>query len=124
MGEQDERLQILKMIETGAISADEGIKLLQALGDAAEAEPVKAQEGRPKWFRVRVTDLATGKRKVSVSIPVGLVKVGMRLGARFAPEIDDMDLSEIIGAINDGTTGKIIDVEDPEDGERVEIFVE
>ncbi len=124
MGEQDERLQILQMIETGAISADEGVKLLKALDDAAEAEASAPSGRRPKWFRVHVTDLTTGKRKVNVNIPMGLVNVGMRLGARFAPEMEDMDLSEIMEAINEGTTGKIIDVEDAEDGERVEIFVE
>jgi hypothetical protein len=126
MGEQDERLQILQMIETGAISADDGVKLLKALDDATEAEvETSGPSGRrPKWFRVHVTDLTTGKRKVNVNIPMGLVNVGMRLGARFAPEMEDMDLSEIMEAINEGTTGKIIDVEDREDGERVEIFVE
>ena len=124
LGEQDERLQILQMIETGAISADEGVKLLKALDDAAEAEASTPSGRRPKWIRVHVTDLTTGKRKVNVNIPMGLVNVGMRLGARFAPEMEDMDLSEIMEAINEGTTGKIIDVEDAEDGERVEIFVE
>ncbi|MGC9360515.1 MAG: SHOCT-like domain-containing protein [Anaerolineae bacterium] len=124
MDEQDERLQILKMIETGAISADEGVKLLKALDDAAEAEASGPSGRRPKWFRVHVTDLTTGKRKVNVNIPIGLVNVGMRLGARFAPQMDDMDLSEIMKSINEGTMGKIIDVEDAEDGERVEIFVE
>lgn len=124
MGEQDEKLQILKMIETGAISADEGVKLLQALDEAADAETAAPSSRAPKWFRVHVTDLATGKRKVNVNIPMGLVNVGMRLGARFAPEMDDVDLREIMEAIKQGTVGKIIDVEDPEDGERVEIFVE
>ena len=124
MGEQNERLQILKMIETGTISADEGVKLLKALDEASEAEDETTSTRMPKWFRVHVTDLATGRRKVNVNIPMSLVNVGMRLGARFAPELDDMEIGEIMEAIKQGTVGKIIDVEDPEDGERVEIFVD
>ncbi|MGI6381458.1 MAG: SHOCT-like domain-containing protein [Anaerolineae bacterium] len=124
MSEQDDRLQILKMIETGTISADEGVKLLKALDEADDAEEATAHSRMPKWFRVHVTDLATGRRKVNVNIPMGLVNVGMRLGARFAPELDDMEIGEIMEAIKQGTVGKIIDVEDPEDNERVEIFVD
>ncbi len=124
MSEQDDRLQILKMIETGTISADEGVKLLKALDEADDAEEATTQSRMPKWFRVHVTDLATGRRKVNVSIPMGLVNVGMRLGARFAPELDDMEIGEILEAIKQGTVGKIIDVEDSEDGERVEIYVD
>jgi hypothetical protein len=112
------------MIETGTISADEGVKLLKALDEASEAEGETTSSRMPKWFRVHVTDLATGRRKVNVNIPMSLVNVGMRLGARFAPELDDMEIGEIMEAIKQGTVGKIIDVEDPEDGERVEIFVD
>jgi len=112
------------MIETGTISADEGVKLLKALDEASEAEDETTSTRMPKWFRVHVTDLATGRRKVNVNIPMSLVNVGMRLGARFAPELDDMEIGEIMEAIKQGTVGKIIDVEDPEDGERVEIFVD
>jgi hypothetical protein len=44
------------------------------------------------------------------------------MGARFAPE--EIDLEEVMQALESGTEGKIVDVEDAEDGERVEIFVE
>ena len=37
MDEKGERLQILEMIENGLISAEEGIRLLTALGDDSQA---------------------------------------------------------------------------------------
>ena len=119
-----ERMQILKMIEQGLITAQEGARLLGALGEGGPTTE-GAGERKPRWFRVRVTDMHTGKRKVHVNIPLGLVSVGLRMGARFAPQIEDVDLVEILRQIEEeGMQGKIIDVEDEQDGEHVEIFVE
>jgi hypothetical protein len=74
---------------------------------------------------VRVTDLATGKSKVNVNIPMGLVSVGMRMGARFAPAMAGIDAEQVMAAaIRQGVQGKVVDVEDLDDGERVEIYVE
>ncbi|MBP7694765.1 MAG: hypothetical protein KA764_22775, partial [Anaerolineales bacterium] len=77
-----------------------------------------------RWFRVRVTDLATGKAKVNVNIPMGLVNVGIKTGARFAPGLEAEQMEALAEALRSGATGKVIDVTDEEDGERVEIFVE
>jgi hypothetical protein len=126
MATSEERMQILKMIEDGKISASDGAELLRALDrdqNAKAAEPLKGASA-PRWFRVRVTDLATGKSKVSVNIPMGLVNVGMKMGARFAPEMEGVDFDEITAAVRSGASGKVMDVIDEEEGERVEIFVE
>ena len=40
------------------------------------------------------------------------------------PELEDVDFDDIIEQIKSGAQGKIIEVEDVEDGERVEIYVE
>lgn len=127
MATTEERLQILKMIEEGKISAAEGAELLRALdtkSDKLQAqEPLKGASA-PRWFRVRVTDTNTGRNKVNINIPMGLVNVGMKMGARFAPEIEGHRLEELLEAVKYGQLGKVIDVTDEEDGERVEIFVE
>ncbi len=128
MATPEERMQILKMIEAKQITAEEGAKLLGALGEkdrgpAASPQPSPSTSG--KWFRVRVTDLRTGKRKVNVNIPLGLVDVGMKMGAKFAPAgVEGLDMNQIIAAIKSGGQGKVVDVEDEEDGEHVEVFIE
>ena len=61
---------------------------------------------------------------MNVSLPIGLVDVGLKLGARFAPEMAGMDVSAIQAALKDGVQGRIIEVDDEDDDERVEIFVE
>jgi hypothetical protein len=127
MASTEERMQILSMVAEGKISAEEGAKLLAALEPDRKAKAVaRAPEApsEPRWFRVRVTDLRTGKAKVSVNLPIGLVDVGMRMGARFAPELENMDLAEIIAQVKAGGQGKMVEVEDEEDGERVEVYIE
>ncbi len=124
--EGPERMQILRMIEEGKITAAEGVDLLRALdkGDrGATVEPLKGSSS-PRWFRVRVTDTKTGRNKVNVNIPMGLVNVGIKMGAKFAPEIEGEQYESIMDAIRSGQQGKVLDVYDEEDGEHVEIFVE
>lgn len=126
MATTEERMKILKMVEEGKISAEEGAKLLAALSQSRQPPPtnvpVLGSEGR--WFRVRVTDLATGKTKVNVNIPMGLVNVGIKMGARFAPGLEGEHMEAIAEALRSGMVGKIVEATDEEDGERVEIFVE
>ena len=129
MATTEERIKILKMIEEGKITAEEGAKLLAALAESRRMPPpppaaMAGSGGEARWFRVRVTDMATGKTKVNVNIPMGLVNVGIKMGARFAPGLETEQMEAIAEALKSGAMGKIIDVMDDEDGERVEIFVE
>ncbi|MFN2224915.1 MAG: SHOCT-like domain-containing protein [Anaerolineae bacterium] len=127
MPSTEERMQILNMVAEGKISAEEGAKLLSALEPErkkSHAVVSMTAPSKPRWFRVRVTDLETGKNKVNVNLPMSLVDVGTRMGARFAPELEDVDFEDIIEQIKSGAQGKIIEVEDSEGGERVEIYVE
>ena len=80
--------------------------------------------GAGHWLRIRVTDIASGRSKASVQIPLGLIDAGMKIGAHFAPEVEGVDMSAVMDALRAGVTGKIIDVTDDEDGEHVEIFVD
>jgi hypothetical protein len=123
----EERMKILKMIEEGKISADEGSKLLSALSEPRRglSSGSRSASGSPaRWLRIRVTDTRTGRSKASVQIPLALVDAGMKIGAHFAPEVEGVDMSNVMEALRMGVTGKIIDVVDENDGEHVEIYVE
>ena len=126
MATVEERMKILKMIEEGKISAKDGAELLRALDKDSISKPNEPLKGTSpaKWFRVRITDVATGKNKVNINIPMGLVNVGMKMGARFAPEVEGVDFDELTKMIQEGAQGKVIDIIDNEEGEHVEIFVE
>ncbi|RPI32785.1 MAG: hypothetical protein EHM70_08035 [Chloroflexota bacterium] len=127
MATTEERMKILKMIQEGKITAEEGARLLAALRDS------RSKAGRPAggspplnkgWLRVRVTDMATGRTKVNVNLPLGLMDAGLRIGAQYAPELSGLDLERLTTEIRAGASGKIIDVIDEQDGEHVEIFIE
>jgi len=126
MASSEERMKILKMIEEGKLSAEEGTKLLAALSDKRMPTPPRppGMPGGPRWLRIRVTDIRSGRSKASVQIPLALVDAGMKIGAHFAPEVQGVDMSNVMEALRSGVTGKIIDVTDEEDGEHVEIYVE
>ncbi len=121
----EERMKILKMIEDGKITAEEGAKLLAALADSRRTPPPAGATGsQARWFRVRVTDTATGRTKVNVNLPMGLVNVGLKMSARFAPELDQEQMGAIAEALKTGAMGKVLDVIDEDDGEHVEVFIE
>lgn len=130
---ENERLRILRMIEEGKVNAEEGSSLLEALTQGAKNQKtfgrgVGTSTGKsdgPQWFRVRVTNMATGRNKATVNIPFALAEWGLQIGARFAPEIGEFNLAELNRILREqGTEGKIIDVVDEEDGEHVEIYIE
>jgi hypothetical protein len=126
MASSEERMKILKMIEEGKLSAEEGTKLLAALSEKRAPTPPRpsGMPGGARWLRIRVTDMRTGRSKASVQIPLDLVDAGLKIGAHFAPEVEGVDMSNVMEAVRSGMTGKVIDVMDEEDGEHVEIYVE
>ncbi len=126
MATTEERLKILNMIAEGKITAEDGAQLLTALkeaGSRSQPSGAAAPGDSARYLRVLVSDLG-GRQKVNVNIPMNLVTVGLRMGARFAPEMDGLDIEDLMAAIRGGARGKIIDVTDDDSGEHVEIYVE
>ena len=123
---REERMTILRMVEEGKISPEEGAKLLAAIGESSANSTNASAAGDSSAFdmssvlRIRVTDIATGQQKVNVNIPIGLVSFGLR----FVPESADVDVAAIQEALDKGVRGQIVDVTADEDGKRVEIYIE
>jgi len=120
-----------KMIQEGKISASEGARLIEALDDLSE--PAKtapsatrsvASGKKPHYLRVLITDTDSGKSRVNVRLPVSLINSGMRMGARFAPEIEGLDMEDLNAWMNSGEIGQIVDIFDEKDGEHIEVFLE
>ena len=133
MVSSDERLKVLTMVQEGKITADEAVLLLEALEESAALGRIKSPKapappgyvGRVgRWLQMRVTDTDTGKMRVNVRLPLGVVKAGLKMGMRFVPEAEGLDKEELLSAIDEGTTGKIFDLYDDKDGEHVEVFIE
>ena len=52
------------------------------------------------------------------------MKVGLQIGAHFVPEVEGFEMEKLAEAIRAGVSGKIVDVIDEVDGERIEVYVE
>lgn len=145
----ESRKEILDLLASGKINVDEAAEMLsQVKEDAAPAtsaaapEPVtkatpaakvievtteeaKVKNGHPPtWFHVRVSNLETGKSKVSVNIPLRMFKLGFTLAKRFTPEVNGLDMEELQSTFNEGGSGIIVDVQDEENNEHVQIYID
>src|SRR5205807_1207927 len=80
----DERNRILHLVEAGKVTAEEAARLLDTLD--SQQDPIN-ESRRKRTVRVRVTNLATNRQKATVTIPVSLIEVGLRLGTRLVPQI-------------------------------------
>ena len=119
----DERNRILTLVESGQITAAEAAQLLDALVVEHERPDVYV---RNRTLRVWLSDLSTNRQKVKVTatIPVALISGTLRLWARLIPQLSDNTLENLVRSIESGTTGRLLDLQDLEEGKRVEIFVE
>jgi hypothetical protein len=78
--------------------------------------------GQRRVLRIRVTDGETPK--VNLTVPLGLARL-----ARVGPLAEQLsrhgiDVEELLGSIEEAADGKIVDVIEERNGERVEIYVE
>jgi hypothetical protein len=115
----EERLKILEMLQNGTITPEQASELLDAL--AADKKRPKGKQ--PRWLHIRVTDTDTGDSRVSVTLPLGIVRAGLKMGARFGPGFDQLDAATLEEVLLGGK-GHIVDVMDEDDGEHVEIFLD
>lgn len=129
MASAEERLKIMKMVQEGKITAEEAIALLEALEPSVQKPSSTPQStystGEPgHWFRVRITDMVTGRLRTNIRLPLSLIGAGLKMGAKFSPDMEGIDVNAINDALRKGQTGLIIDVFDEKDSEHVEIFIE
>ncbi len=136
MASIEERMKILMMIQEGKITAQEGARLIEALDDhpreratsnlppnpAGDAQTMPGY--KPRYMRVMITDTDSGKLRVNVRLPVSLIDSGMKMGARFTPEVEGLDPETLNEWLNNGEVGQVLDIFDEKDGEHIEVFLE
>jgi len=119
----DERNRILNMIESGKITAGEAAQLLDTLLPEYEQSSGQIEN---RTVRIWITDMSTNRRKMNMTatMPVYLVSMSLRLLARLLPQLNDSTIQNVIRAMERTTTGRLLDLQDLEEGKRLEIFVE
>ncbi|HEV7499518.1 MAG TPA: hypothetical protein VGQ33_05910 [Vicinamibacteria bacterium] len=95
---------------------------------AVEATP-RARTGRePQWFKVRVVDRGTGRKKVTINLPLSLVRAlgddtidwGCRSGDGDRDKCHTVRLSEVLRSLEAGQ--ELVEIEDDE--ATVKVWVE
>ena len=141
----EERRQILDMLASGKISADEADRLLGAVQNAPASPTATAIQTRsaPKFIRVMV-DAKEGKDRkpvhINVRVPIALLRAGVRFasliptsaqervneelrkqGMTFdVSQIKPENLNELIDHLQDVS----VDITDEDDDVKIKIFAE
>lgn len=118
-----ERMKILELLSKNVITSDQAEKLLAAISiNPVEEEVIIPKKNQFRMLKVLV-DSADGD-KVKIEIPVEFAKL---LKNKKMMKLDtddfDIDIDELIGMINSGIVGEIVNVKSA-DGDIVRIVVE
>jgi hypothetical protein len=118
----DERLQILKMVQEGKVSPEEAARLLEAL----EQPDSKNGKGRPKARSLRIS-VRDGAKSQSIVLNIGMVRWLLRVPGFIALNLTDsrgnrLDLDALADAVDNGAIGKVFEAEDG--NHRVEIWID
>ncbi len=133
---QDERMQILKMLEEGKITAEEAAQLLEAVqASAADGEAGGTAEAvwesprkKAKWMRIEVQE--RNGNQVHIKLPVAIIRAALRIGGGHlkiggfdSNELEAEVMAGLQEALREGETGLVVDVQE-RDGDHVQIFLE
>lgn len=121
MNEAMNRTEILRQVEAGQLSAADAALKLAA---ACKPQALPSAAGKSHWLRVRVIDMDSGQLRVMVSLPMPWVQIGLAIGARFVPDLQGLDRRALVEAFESEPTGRLVEVEDLEKGERLEVYIE
>ncbi|MGC4106584.1 MAG: hypothetical protein QM753_09595 [Thermomicrobiales bacterium] len=147
-GLPEDRLEILRLVESGLLPVEEASRMLELLdrADRINADamgfafgntepipnlrtfyssptppppPTRPSGPIPRNVRIRISE--HDETQLNLVIPFGLIDSGLKLAKRFAPE-SLLDSRDIRTSIEEGFVGTLLDVND--DGQHVEILIE
>lgn len=131
------RKQILEMLAAGEIDVTRATEMLSDVREGRDSDhsepsalpippaPPRSERQHGRWLHIHVSDLRTGRNRVKVNVPLGLVQFGFKIGARFSNDVDDQMMKSVMEAIHSNeVSGTLVEVEDEDDNERVHIFVD
>jgi hypothetical protein len=93
---------------------------IEEIASPVENKPVR----EPRWLRIQVSALDSGKSKVNVNVPFGMVKWGLGMAQLFAPVELGENLDQISAMMAEADAGLLVDVMDEDSNDHVRIYVE
>ena len=124
----EERLRVLKLVESGRITPEQAAELLRALGPsyALTAPSIATGSARPdgpQWLRVRVTD-RNGRSTADLQLPLSIVRIALSVGGRWLPQLRMLDPAWVIETLRERAGRPVFTFKDASDGDRVVIWVD
>jgi hypothetical protein len=124
-----EMRKILERLERGEIDSQDAIHMMQGenqdqYGRTSKRQSSDRVDGGMQYLRVDVHRLHDDKRQVHVRVPLRIIELGFSLGSRYAPELQDFDLKEIVDELHEMGEGTIVEVEDLDENQHVMVWIE
>lgn len=130
-----ETREILERLERGEIDSQDAIHMIRGSGSIQGERPSQddkqglgemsgPSENTNHYLRVDVHRLHDKKRQVHVRVPLRIVELGLTLGSKYAPELNDFNLKQIVDELHEIGEGTIVEVEDVDDNQHVLVWIE
>ncbi len=128
----EERQQVLRMVDQGTITADEGARLLSALGGDEEtprrvaAPPAEQAAAASDELQVRIALATADGHLVTLVLPLQLARFALPLFDLPAAAVlgeHGVDINRIREALRAGEPCDVLDYKDEESGHRVQIVI-
>ena len=115
---------VLRLVATGRLTAEEAAPILDALQAGAEAEATATEasfgrsSGAARAIRIEVSE--RGRQVVNLRVPLALGRMAIDHVPGLAPDT----VARIREALDEGLTGPVLVVDDDQDGGGVRIVIE
>jgi hypothetical protein len=108
---------ILERVERGEIGSEAAIHEISS-------EKVQSREKQTHYLKINVNRLHDNQPRVNVRIPIRMLEFGLALGSRYAPELNELNLDQIVEDLQTMSDGTIVEVQDIKDDEHVLVSIE
>jgi hypothetical protein len=107
--------------ETVYVPEVDSLKAAETTSPSGEPLPPMKTAGnhKPNWLQVQVRDLDSGHNRVTVNLPLMMVKFGLNIARRFGAESEEIDLDQLAAQLKDAEPGVLVDVQDEDSNEHV-----
>ena len=83
---------------------------------------------KSRWVHIRITNVDGSRRNIKLSFPLPLRLTAwvLKVASRFSGKLKETGVDEIIVALNEGLKSDqplVVDVQDDDDGERVQVYI-
>lgn len=117
----EKRLSVLRLIEEGKLSADEGEAVWELVnGDEEEWD---SAESHPRFLIIQIKPDKANQPLLQMRLPLTLIETALSMGAELWPNTPDFDDEKLFALQRARLRGKLATLQHPQ-SEQFELFLE